>query len=70
MAYDTIVLSGNSTNAVLTMGGIQVLHDKGQLNDLKYYVGTSSGSILGCLMSVGYNPLDLLCYLCINKPYS
>lgn len=68
--YDTIVLSGNSTNAVVTMGGIQVLQDKGQLTRLKYYVGTSSGSILGCLMSVGYTPLEILCYLCVNKPYS
>lgn len=70
MTYDTIILSGNSTNAVVTMGGIQVLFNKGLLNNLKYYVGTSSGSILGCLMSVGYSPLDLLCYLCVNKPYS
>jgi predicted acylesterase/phospholipase RssA len=70
MTYDTIVLSGNSTNAVVTMGAIQMLHDNGKLKNISNYVGTSSGSILGCLMSVGYTPIDLLCHLCSNKTYS
>lgn len=68
--YDTIVLSGNSTNVVLTMGSLQMVYDKGKLADLKYYVGTSSGSMLACLLSVGYTPIDLLCYLCVHKTYS
>jgi predicted acylesterase/phospholipase RssA len=69
MTYDTIVLSGNSTNAVVTMGAIQMLHDNGKLKNISNYVGTSSGSILGCLMSVGYTPIDLLCHLCSNKSF-
>ena len=47
-----------------------MLLDKGKLKDLKNYVGTSSGSIIGSLMSVGYTPLDLLCYVCSNNIYS
>ena len=46
------------------------MHDKEYLKDVTRYVGTSSGSILSLLMIVGYEPIDILVYLCVNKAYS
>lgn len=67
--YDTLVLSGNSTNAIVTMGALQHLYDKKILNNIKNFVGTSSGSILALLLCIGYTPLDLLCFVCAEKVY-
>lgn len=67
MKYDTLILSGNSTNAVVTLGALQYLYDNGFLNNIKNYVGVSSGSILATLLLIGYQPLELLTYLCVEK---
>lgn len=70
MNYDTLILSGNSTNAVVTLGALQRLYDLNLMNDVKNFVGTSSGSITGLLLAVGYKPIELLCHLCVEKPYN
>lgn len=67
MKYDTLVLSGNSTNAVVTLGALQYLYDNGFINNIQNYVGVSSGSILSTLLLIGYQPLELLIYLCVEK---
>lgn len=67
MKYDTLVLSGNSTNAVVTLGALQYLYDNNIITNIKNYVGVSSGSILSTLLLIGYQPLELLTYLCIEK---
>lgn len=67
--YDTLILSGNSTNAIVTMGALQHLYDKKLLDRVKNFIGTSSGSILSLLLCIGYTPLDLLCFMCTEKVY-
>lgn len=67
--YDTLVLSGNSTNAIVTLGALQYLTDHGQIKDVKNYIGTSSGAILSLLLLIGYQPIEILTHLCIEKVY-
>lgn len=67
--YDTLILSGNSTNAIVTLGALQYLTDHGQIKDIKNYIGTSSGAILSLLLLLGYEPLEILSYICIEKVY-
>jgi hypothetical protein len=68
--YDTLVLSGNSTNAVAILGALQYLYDGGQLGDeLVNLLGTSSGAIISLLLCVGYAPIDIIAYLCVEKTY-
>lgn len=67
MKYDTLILAGNSTNAVVTLGALQYLYDNGLVSNIKNYVGVSSGAILSTLLLIGYQPLELLTYLCVEK---
>lgn len=67
--YKTLVLSGNSTNGVVSLGAVQYLFDTGQLSTIENYVGTSSGSIINSLLCVGYTPLEILEYMCITNVY-
>lgn len=67
--YDTLVLSGNSTNAIVTLGALQYLVDVNVLRNVKTFIGTSSGAIVSLLMMIGYQPLEILTYICVNKVY-
>lgn len=67
--YDTLILSGNSTNAIVTLGALQCLMDNGYIENIKTYIGTSSGAILSLLLLIGYQPIEILVYLCIEKVY-
>jgi NTE family protein len=67
--YDTLILAGNSTNAIVTLGALQYLYDNKLLRDIKSFFGTSSGSILNLLLIIGYEPIDILIYICIEKVY-
>lgn len=67
--YKTLVLSGNSTNAIVMLGALQYLYDNKILNTIQTFVAASSGSILSLLLAIGYTPLEVLSYLCVNKVY-
>lgn len=72
MEYDTLVLSGNSTNAVFTLGALQRLFDEHILDKdkLNVYFGTSSGSFVSLLLALNFDPIDILSCLCVDKSYS
>jgi predicted acylesterase/phospholipase RssA len=67
--YKTLVLSGNSTNAVVILGTLQYLIDNSVLDEITTYVATSSGSLISLLLLIGYNPLEILTHLCATKVY-
>ncbi len=69
ISFDTLILNGNSTNAIITLGAIQCLYDDNRLADVENFVGTSSGSIISTLLAVGYTPIELLTYICVEKSY-
>lgn len=70
--YDTLVLSGNSTNALSTLGALQKLfEDKILVKELlTSFYGTSSGSIICTLLAIGFDPIEILAHICANKSYS
>jgi NTE family protein len=72
MHFDTLVLSGNSTNAIATLGALQRLYEIEYVSKahLETYVGTSSGSLISTLLAIDYDPIDILSIICVNKSYS
>lgn len=67
--YEIIVLSGGGIKGLSTLGALQYLFDNQKLNhnDIKYYVGTSIGSIISLLLLIGYIPIEIVVYLCTNN---
>lgn len=72
MTYDTLVLSGNGTNALATLGAIQRLFDAKVISQpsISSYYGTSSGSIIATLLAIGFEPLEILSHVCVHKSYA
>lgn len=66
----TLVLSGASTNGVVSLGAVQYVFDSRYCGDIVNYVGTSSGSMICALLCVGYTPVEILGRLCIKRAYS
>jgi len=60
--YDTIVLSGGGLKGLYTLGSILYLEEK-ELINIKKYIGTSVGSIICLLLSIGYKAKFLMEYL-------
>ena len=65
--YDTLVLSGGSTKGLLTLGSLQYAYDNFLLNHVNVYIGTSSGSIICFLLSIGYTPIEIMVYICTHQ---
>lgn len=64
--YDTLVLSGGAMNGILQLGSLQYCKDKGMLENIKTYIGTSVGAIISYLMIIGYTPVEIIVYLCTH----
>jgi NTE family protein len=64
-----IILSGGGIKGFCQLGTLQYLFDKTIIShdDLKYFFGTSVGSIIAFFISIGYNGLDIMLYLCSNQ---
>ena len=65
--FDTIVLSGGSINGISTLGALQYLKDNNMINNIKTYIGTSSGSIILYLLIIGYTPIEIVVYMCTHN---
>ena len=65
--YDTLVLSGASSKAFVTLGAIQYAFDNYLFQNLNTYVGTSSGSMICYLLAIGYTPIEIMVYICSNQ---
>ena len=54
---DSLCLSGGGTRALLFIGAIKKLIDRNiiRLNNIKKYIGTSAGSMIAFLLTIGYN---------------
>ena len=59
---NTLVLSGSAINGLVTLGAIQFLIDQNEINleNINKYIGTSSGSMISLLLSIGYTHLKYL----------
>lgn len=65
--YNTLVLSGGSIKFIDMLGALQYCYDNQLLSDVKQFIGTSAGAIVCYLLAIGYTPLELIGYLCVNK---
>lgn len=65
--YDSLVLSGGAINGIVMLGALQYCSDKGILNQIKTFVGTSVGAIICYLLIIGYTPVEIIVYLCTNN---
>lgn len=65
--YTSLVLCGNSTNALITLGALQYLYENGIISNVKKYYATSSGTIISILLIIGYTPLEIINMICFKK---
>ena len=65
--FDTLVLSGGSTQGIIILGALQYAADNYLMTKIKTYVGTSVGSICGYLLAIGYDPVEIMVYLCTKQ---
>lgn len=61
--YDTIVVGGGGTKGLNMLGILHYYWEKGNLDNIKYYSGTSIGSILVTLMNCGYKPMEIFTWV-------
>ena len=59
-----LVFSGAAAKIFTFVGALKALEGKGLISDVKGFAGTSSGSVIACLLAVGYSPdeLETVCY--------
>jgi len=67
--HKTLVLSGNSTNAVVSLGALQYIYEKLYLKNIQTYVAVSSGTIISVLLSIGYSPIEIISHICFEQVY-
>ena len=65
--FDTCVLQGNASKSLITLGALQFLYDSKKFYSVDKFFGTSSGGITSFFLIIGYTPVEILSYLCVNK---
>ena len=65
--FDTLVLSGQSVRGIITLGALQYGYDHFLLDEIRNYIGTSSGAIICYLLSIGYSQVEIIVYICTNQ---
>ena len=65
--YDTLVLSGGSSKGIIILGSLQYAYDNFLLTKVTNYIGTSIGAIICYLLAIGYTPIEIAVYICINQ---
>jgi predicted acylesterase/phospholipase RssA len=53
--YDTLVFSGGGMKGYLLLGAIKSLEEYNILSDIKTYIGSSIGGVIGMLLNIGYS---------------
>ena len=63
--YDTICLSGGGLKGFAFVGALEYLHNKSyiDLNKINNFVGTSVGSILSYLLTLGYTVQEIIDFI-------
>lgn len=56
---DTLCLQGGGVKDIVMIGALNVLKDKGILANINKFAGTSAGSIICTLLSIGYSPDEI-----------
>jgi predicted acylesterase/phospholipase RssA len=64
--YLGVSLSSGSARGLYQLGALHAAQCKHLLTDVKYWAGTSIGAMIALLCAVGWQPIDILTYLCTN----
>lgn len=68
--YNAIVLSGGGLKGFGMLGGLQYLYDQKLLHEnVKYYSGTSIGSVICYFIAIGYTPIEMIIYCITNQVF-
>lgn len=60
---EILVLSGGGVKGISLIGSISALEEKGLLENITTYAGTSIGGIVGCMILIGYTGKELFDYV-------
>jgi predicted acylesterase/phospholipase RssA len=60
--YDGLVISAGAIKGFLILGFL----DHTNISNIKYFSGCSVGSYICMLLAIGYTPLEIITYLCVN----
>ena len=55
-----LVLSGGGIRGILHLGAIKTLNEKNIFKNIKNYAGSSAGSMISLLLSIGYTYNDIM----------
>jgi predicted acylesterase/phospholipase RssA len=69
MSFDSIVLCGGGIKGFSILGGIQYMMDQKLFSELKYFSGTSIGSIICYFLAIGYTPIEMVIYVISNNVF-
>ena len=65
--YNSIVIAGGSVKGFAFLGVLQYLQDKYMLRKVTRYYGTSIGSSIAYLLSIGYTPTEIMILLITER---
>ena len=51
-----LVICGGAANVYYILGGLDILYDKGKLNNIECYCGTSIGALVSVLLNINWSP--------------
>lgn len=70
MEYNTLVISGGGLKGIMSLGALYYLNSKKLLKNIKTICATSVGTIIGYLMILGYDPIDIFAICFREKIFS
>jgi predicted acylesterase/phospholipase RssA len=56
---DTLVLSGGAIKGIAQLGALHYMDSLGILKNITTFAGSSAGSVIGTLISIGYKPVEI-----------
>ena len=65
--YDRLVVSGGGPLGLAVLGALHHAHEKGDLDQVTEYWGTSIGSVIILLLSIGYTPFEIFHQFFVNN---
>lgn len=65
--FNSLCLSGGCVKGLIMLGSIQYLLESDKLKDIKNFSCTSVGSIIAYLICIGYQPIEILTSILVNK---
>jgi hypothetical protein len=67
--FNSIVISGGGIKGFGILGGLQYMFDNKLFDEVKYYSGTSIGSVICYFLAIGYTPIEIIIYCITNKVF-